>query len=105
MAVVPLKQTVYVHKPEIVDDWGIVTPQEPISMRCRADEVTEVVTSNTGDEVVSGVQFLFDKLPNIAYDDVIEYTNELDVTIKRNPVRIEPIRGVNGKAMLTAVYL
>ncbi|WP_232696174.1 hypothetical protein [Brevibacillus daliensis] len=58
-----------------------------------------------GVEVVSGVQLMFDKLPNIAYNDVIEYTNELDVAIKRTPVKIEPVRMVNGKPTLTFVYL
>lgn len=105
MAVIPLKQKALVHKPGSVDDWGEVTPGQTIEMRCRADEKTEVVKNPQGEEVVSGVQFLFDKLPNIRYDDVIEYTNELGVTVKRKPVNIEPIRMINGKPTLTAVYL
>lgn len=48
---------------------------------------------------------MFDKLPAISYDDVIEYKNELDVTIKRKPENIEPIRMINGKPALTTVYL
>jgi len=100
-----LKQTALIHKPEIVDDWGGVTPQEPIMLKCRADEKTDVVKNPQGEEVVSGVQLMFDKLPAITYDDVIEYINELDVAVKRKPVKIEPIRMINGKASLTAVYL
>ena len=105
MPIIPLKQRVIVHKPESIDDWGIGTPGEQIPMKCRADEKTEVVKNKVGDEVVTSAQFLFDKLPNIAYDDEIEYTNELGVTIKRKPELIEPIRLINGKPTLTAVYL
>lgn len=105
MAVIPLKQTALVHKPAIVDDWGEVTAQPPFTLKCRADEKTEVVKNPQGSEVVSGVQLMFDKLPNITYDDVIEYINELGVAVKRKPVKIEPIRMVSGKPMLTAVYL
>lgn len=105
MAVIPLKQTVLVHKPAIVDDWGEVTALPPITLKCRADERTEVVKNPQGAEVVTGVQLMFDKLPNITYDDVIEYKNELDVAVKRKPVKIEPIRMPNGKPTLTAVYL
>lgn len=105
MALIPLKQSVLIHKPAIVDDWGEVTAQPPITMKCRADERTDVVKNPQGAEVVSGVQLLFDKLPAISYDDVIEYTNEIGVTVKRKPVKIEPIRMVNGKPALTTVYL
>lgn len=105
MALIPLKQSAIIHKPAVVDDWGEVTSLPPFTLKCRADEKTEVVKNPQGTEVVSGVQFLFDKLPAITYDDVIEYKNELDVTIKRKPVKIEPIRMINGKPTLTAVYL
>lgn len=105
MAIIPLKQRATVHKPTIVDDWGEVTAEPPSTLKCRADEKTEVVKNPQGDEVVSGVQLLFDKLPNITYDDVIEFTNEIGVAVKRKPVKIEPIRMINGKPTLTAVYL
>ena len=105
MAIIPLKQTVNVHKPGGRNEWGEVTGGEVIAMKCRADERSEIVKNVAGAEVLSGVQLLFDKLPNIAYDDVIEFTNELDVTVKRKPVKIEPIRMPNGKPTLTAVYL
>lgn len=105
MAVIPLNQTVDIHKPEERDDWGKVVSKPAITLKCRADERTELVKNRLGEEVASTVQLMFDKLPNIAYDDVIEYTNELDVTIKREPVKIEPIRMPNGKPILTEVFL
>ena len=105
MAIVPLKQTAIIHKPGGKDDWGRDLPGETIVLKCRADERTEVVKNQLGEEVVSSVQLMFDKLPDISYDDTIEFTNELGVTVKRKPVNIEPIRAINGKPMLTAVYL
>ena len=105
MALIPLKQSVLIHKPAIVDDWGEFTSLPPVSLKCRADERTDVVKNQLGAEVVSGVQLMFDKIPAITYDDVIEYKNELDVTVKRKPIKIEPIRMINGKPTLTQVYL
>ena len=105
MAIVPLKQRVTVHKPSETNDWGETTPGAIVEYKCRADEKTEIIKNQHGVEVVSSVQIMFDKLPDIAYNDVIEYTNELDVTVKRKPEKIEPIRMPNGKPTLTMVYL
>lgn len=105
MAIIPLKQVVTVHKPGGRNDFGEVIPGESFTLKCRADERTQVVKNQIGEEVVSSVELLFDKLPDISYDDTIEYENELGVTIKRKPVNIEPIRMINGKPTLTAVYL
>lgn len=109
MPLVPLKQTVIVHKPGMKDDWGNVMPGESITMKCRADEKVEYVknlaSTTLNAEILSSVQLLFDKLPEITYDDVIEFTNEIGVTVKRKPLLIEPIRMPNGKPTLTAVYL
>ncbi|MET3658523.1 hypothetical protein [Sporosarcina psychrophila] len=109
VALIPLKQTVLVHKPETTNDWGETTSLPPITLKCRADEKVEYVknfaSTTLNAEVLSSVQLLFNKLPDIRYDDVIEFTNELDVTVKRKPLLIEPIRMINGKPTLTAVYL
>ncbi|WP_060210506.1 hypothetical protein [Sporosarcina koreensis] len=105
MAIVPLKQRVLVHRPATKNEWGETTKLPPIAYKGRADERTEVVKNPQGAEVVSGVQIMFDKLPDVRYDDEIEYTNEIGVTVKRRPVKIEPIRMLNGKPTLTVVYL
>lgn len=105
MAIIPLKQRALIYKPDTINDWGEVIPQDPIELKCRAVEQTEVVKNQLGEEVVSGVKLMFDKLPDIRYDDVINYTNELGVAVERNPIKIEPIRMVNGKAVLTNVHM
>jgi hypothetical protein len=104
MAIIAMKQKATRKRPGAKDDWGNVTSEpSELTLKCRADEVTAVVQNQLGDEVVSSVSFLFDKLADIRYDDVISYTNELGVTVERTPVRIEPIRIT--KAMLTRVYV
>ena len=106
MAIVPMKQSATVKRPGEKDDWGNVTnvPTE-FTLKCRAEETTEVIQNLLGEEVVSDVYFLFDKLADIRYDDVISYTNELDVTVERTPIKIKPVRMPNGKATLTQVYV
>lgn len=106
MALIPLKQTVHINRPGETDEWGeVITEPQRFPVKCRVDERSQVVQNQLGDEVVSGAEITFDKLADIRYTDLIEYTNELDVTIKRNPIRIEPVRMINGKATLTAVYI
>ena len=107
MAIIPLNQKAYVRKFNSGHDdgWNSETYGEPIEYDVRAVEKTEVVTNTLGEEVVASVKITFDKLPDIAYEDEVSYTNELGVTIARTPLSIKPIRMVNGKATLTAVHL
>ncbi|WP_252431376.1 hypothetical protein [Peribacillus butanolivorans] len=105
MAMVPMKQSVIIQRKGVADEWGEGGAVTSFTLKCRVDERTQVVQNQIGDEVVSGMEILFNKLPDVRYDDVIEYTNELGVTIKRTPIKIEPVRMINGKPTLTAVHL
>lgn len=109
MAIIPLRQSVLIYKPDSVNDWGETTPKDPIKLKCRVDEKIELVknisSSQLGDEVISNVQILFDRLPDISYEDTLEFTNELGVEMTGKPLLIEPIRMPNGKPTLTTVYL
>lgn len=105
MAIIPIKQTVKITRKGVEDEWGEGGVPTSFTLKCRVDERTQVVQNQLGDEVVSGMEILFNKLPDVRYDDVIEYTNELGVTIQRTPIKIEPVRMINGKPTLTAVLL
>lgn len=107
MAIIPLKQKVYVRKliTETTDGWGVETLGEPIEYRTRATEQIEKVTNQLGEEVTASVKIHFDKVPDIAYDDYVSFTNENGVKIERQPLSIRPIRMVNGKPTLTVVHL
>ncbi|MED4399776.1 hypothetical protein [Metabacillus fastidiosus] len=105
MAIIALKQEITVHRPAVKDEWGNETAAPTkIPMKCRVDEVTTKVQNRIGEEVISGMLVYFDKLADIRYDDELEYTNELGLTVKRQPIKIEPARGWNTKAKLTLVY-
>lgn len=105
MAYIPLKQTVTVTKPGVDDGWGGATPGDVITYKARATEETNVVTNQYGEEATTSLRIILDKLPDVSYDDVITYTNELGVTVERNPVSIEVKRGLNGKPLLTEVFV
>lgn len=107
MPLIPLKQKAYVEKwSEGNDDgWGTGGFGEPIEYNVRASETIEKVTNELGEEVVASVKLTFDKLPDIGYNDLISYTNENGVTIKREPITIKPTRLINGKPTLTSIYL
>lgn len=116
MALLPLKQTVTVRK-KITggdDGWEVETWSEPITMKCRATETIKTVSSsslsdglrrNVDEQITATLVLLFDKLPDIDYDTLITFTNELGVTISRTPVLIQPIRMINGKPSMTEVHL
>lgn len=105
MAMIPLKQKITVHRGGGTDDWGYPIPGETIEKKARVDEKTEIVQNQVGEEVVTGVQIMLDKLVDIRYSDEVEYVDEIGRQTKRKPVKIEPVRGINGKAILTVVYL
>lgn len=106
MALVPLKQTVVVTKASGgTDGWGKPVPGVDVPHKVRATEETRVVTNQAGEEAVTQARIIFDKLPDLSYDDAITFENELGVTIKRSPVRIEVKRGLNGKPLITEVFL
>lgn len=105
MPLIPLNQTVTVTKPSSTDGWGVPIPGSIAVLKARVSEGTRVVTNRYGDEAVSSMTVFLDKLADVAYDDTITFTNELGVTIERTPISIQPKRGVNGKAILTEVFV
>lgn len=100
-----MKQTILVRRPDGKNDWGTPIPGGTFKYPCRVDEKTQVITNQYGEEAVSSAEIMLWKLVDIRYDDTIEFTNELGVTIKRKPVKIEPLRWFNGKARYTVVYV
>lgn len=107
MAIIPLKQTVQVRKLINIEDdgWSDEMWSQPITHKVRATEKVEIVMNALGEEKTASVKLLLDKLPNIAYTDEITFENELGVKITRTPLSIKPIRMINGKPTLTAIYL
>lgn len=105
MPIIPLKQSITVVRYGDIDEWGGGNVKETLTFRARVDEKTQVVQNQFGDESVSSAEIMLDKLADIRYDDDIVYEDELGREIKRKPLRIEPLRGVNGKAILTVVYV
>jgi hypothetical protein len=105
MALVPLKQKITVHRGGGKDEWGYPIPGETFEYKARVDEKTEKVLNQAGEEAVTGVEIMLDRLADVRYSDEIEYMDELGRQTKRKPVKIEPVRMINGKAVLTVVYL
>jgi len=105
MAIIPLKQTVTVTKPGKDDGWGGNESGAILTYRARVSEETNVVTNQYGEEATTSLRIILDKLPDVSYDDAITYTNELGVTVARRPESIEVKRGINGKPLITEVFV
>lgn len=103
---IPTRQEVMVYKPDIKNKWGeVIQSSVPFPLACRAEERVQLVNDRIGQEVVSNVEIIFKKLPNITYEDRVEYVNEIGDVVKRTPKLIAPARGLNGAAVYTSVYL
>lgn len=110
MSWVPLKQTVVIHRSPGEDDYGRPLPPKETKLKCRVDEGTFLVEYRASGnissrEVVAKARIIFDKLADVKYTDQIEYTNELNETIKRPPQKIEVKRHLNGKPIMTEVFI
>lgn len=102
---IPMRQKVTVTPPGEEDMWSNTADGEPFDLKCRADEKTQIVKNSMGEEVVSNVELMFKRIPTISYEDVVSYTNEVGVTIRRHPQLIAPARGLSSKPVYTSVYL
>ncbi len=110
MAMIPMKQEVTVERGEMIDEWGNTIPEDQFILNCRVDEGSFLVeyraSSNVSSrEVVAKVRILLDQLADIRFDDVITYTNELDEEIKGSPKKIDVKRHINGKPIMTEVFI
>src|SRR5699024_9973083 len=111
MALIPLKQEVTVKKSDYLNEWGKEVPGDGIVYKCRVDEGSFLVKSkNAGGttsskEVVAQARILLDKLADVHEEDTINYTNELGFTISKKPEKINVKRHLNGKPLLTEVYI
>lgn len=112
MALIPLKQEVTITRSRgPLDGYGNPTETEEVTLKCRVDEGTFLVEykssgnlSATAEEVAKA-RVIFDKLVDIQYSDLISYTNEIGQEIKRSPKKVDIKRHLNGKPLLTEVYI
>jgi hypothetical protein len=111
MAIIPLKQTITIKKAaESMDRFNRPVYSDPVSMKCRISEGTKLIRSRsqgmtTNAEVVSSAQIYLDKLVDISMDDEITFTDELGNVRTWKPLNVDIKRGLNGKAILTVVYV
>lgn len=114
MAIIPLKQTVTIIRPQGVDDYGRPIAPIRIPLKCRFEEGSKLIkrfSSGTGanqtmsEEVVSNALITLNKFADIQYTDTIEHVNELGKTTLYSPLKIELLRDIAGKPILTEVYV
>jgi hypothetical protein len=118
MAVLPMKQTVTIIRSgdqtdDWLDDWGNPQESESFELKCRIEEGSILTRQMSGtgsgtssvETIVANARILFDKLADIRQTDTIVFTNELGITIEKNPKEINVKRGASGKPILTEVIV
>lgn len=104
MAMIPLKQTITVYPPGNDDPWN-PTPTDPYELRCRFQEGVEVVSDVHGKDAVSSAQIFLDKYADVSVAHTVKYTAEDGVERTYNPINVGRKRWLNGKTLLTVVYV
>jgi len=104
MAMIPLRQTINVYPPDNDDPWD-PTPAEPFTIKCRFQENIEKVRNQHGAEVVSSAQIFLDKFAPVTVNHSFEYVDESGTKITYKPHNVARKRWLNGKAILTVVYV
>ena len=115
MAVLPMKQTVIVIRSgdqtdDWLDEWGNPQESESFELKCRVEEGSKLTSYRSvgvtnSEIIVESARILFDKLADIRETDTIVFTNELGITIEKNPKEINVKRGVSGKPIMTEVIV
>lgn len=112
MAIIPMKQIARLHRKDRssgIDIYGKSAFLPPVDMKCRIDEGSYVTTDQesvkSGGSVIATAKILFDKLADIGYDDELEYTNELNLTVRKKPKQINVKRDIASKPILTEVFV
>lgn len=111
MAIIPLKQTVTIkHATGATDRFNRPDYGSPVSLKCRFQESAKLVRTRsmgmtTSAEAVSSAQITLGGFVSITMDDEISFTDEAGKTQSYKPLSVEVKRGLNGKALLTIVYV
>lgn len=107
MAIIPLKQTVTIIPcTGNTTDFNVPEMGTPYALKCRYQETVTLVTSiASGKEAVSKATIYFDGFVDMNENTRIQYTNEAGQTVTHTPLSIAVKRHINGKAILTVVYV
>lgn len=107
MAIIPLKQTITI-TPASGGITEFDTPKmgDPYTRKCRYQETITLVPSMAdGKEAVSKATIMFDGFEPIDAHTKLTYTREDGSTLTHTPISVAVKRHINGKALLTVVYV
>lgn len=104
MAMIPLKQAITIYPPGADDPWN-PEPAIPFTLKCRFQESNEVVRNQHGAEVVASAQIFLDKFAEVTVNHTFEYEDESGTKTTYTPHNVARKRWLNGKTILTVVYV
>lgn len=108
MAIIPLKQSITITPalPGGVTEFDTPAMGQPITKKCRYQETITLVSSMVdGKQVVSKATIFFDGFEAIDEHTKLEYTREDGTVMTHTPLSVAVKRHINGKALLTVVYV
>jgi hypothetical protein len=108
MAIIPLRQSITITPamPGGLTEFDTPEMGQPAKKKCRYQETITLVSSMVdGQQVVSKATIFFDGFEAIDEHTKLEYTREDGATLIHTPLSVAVKRHINGKALLTVVYV
>lgn len=107
---IPMKDTIYIVRPQGFDRWGEPIDPIEIEVKGRVDLNIESKTTTSGgltsgEETVYSASILFKGLQVVRYDDMLRWIDEFGVEQVEKPINIVPLKDVGGKVVLTKVMV
>jgi len=102
---ISLRQTVTVYPAGDSDPNNPTEGGDPFDLPCRFEDKTEVVSDKYGRDVVASARILFDKFAPVDDAAEYEYTDESGMERRYSAIKTERKRWLNGKTLITVVYV
>ncbi|MGE6629607.1 hypothetical protein [Bacillus sp. NPDC077027] len=106
---IPMPHTVKILKSSEQDAWGInvVDESTAVEIKCRISYNTQrdVIVLASGEEIVYAATILLTGLPTLEYTDLIEFTDDMNNIIKKNPLNIRYKHDFSGNTIGVKVYV
>lgn len=102
---IPLNDSITVIKNNGLDEWGEPTAGIRTAYKARLNYSTNAKSMGgvKGTEVVSSLKVILSGLPEVTYEDTLEYTDKLGNVKEYKPVNISFIEDISGNVLYTVI--
>jgi hypothetical protein len=103
----PMPHKVTIEKAGTLDDWGIAVAGQSQTVNARVSYNTrkESITVASGETIVFTAKVILEGLPEVDYEDYINFTDERGKSFKKQPLEVDYKFDLSGSAVAVSVVL